>query len=587
MGWTRGLVLLLAALLLTGASKVPSAYEGRRETYVNEGKQLYPVNLYGIARDWDLACNKGKAAMCLRLAEAFMVGEGDLNADPRITIGYFILACEKGSGRGCAEAAAMARDGSAYPPVPTISHRYAQRGCEILKDQRSCAGLALHLYRGDVGTADPARAIAMWDAACAAKADDGCRLKAGALFFESSDPAKHSDAVALYRAGCDAKQGWGCSGLADALIQGRGTARDDRAAFTAGRKGCLESAGDTIRACAIYARLLARSTNAADIDQASALLTRACLARIGEACNDAGLLGKSNPAGSKLAAWEVPLSFRDGCDLDNGAACGNLGQLYQDGFDNVDRDAAWAVALFDKGCRLGDRASCDRAAAMGAQAASARARKPAIDPSLPARVQLAQAERLAGEGRGGEAYLTVGRLMEESVSEAQWVLGGWFYYGKPGVVSGINQRDGFILMENAARQGHVAALKWVGMAYWYGDGVAEDRATGEGYMLHAANRGDVAAESIWRSMKAEPIRQERARREREMAEAAERRKNDWFSNWMSAVAAWTPSSSGYSAPSSSSSWQSTSSIIQTHNWNNYISYMSGGTTACRSSNPYC
>lgn len=587
---SRFLALMLAALLLTGASKTPSARDGYADSFLSDGKQNYPVKLYGVARDWNKACRSGKADLCLRLADAFVIGEGDLDADLRAAIGFYLMACDKGAALGCSTASAMAREGQAYTPIPTLSYETAAKGC-ALNDGDSCSAVALHLYRGDGVAQDKPRALTLWETACAARAATGCQLKAGALFYESGNAADQATAVALYQQGCAAKQGWGCSGLADAYARGQGTAQDMGQAASAARRGCIEASGDKVLACAIHARFLVQSGNPADVGLGTKLLTQSCLARVAAACNDAGLVAKRRPAGSAFASWEVALSFRDGCDQADGAACGHLGQLYAEGFDKIRVDLSRAVALYDKGCRLGDAASCQRVQALGSRADQARASKPAIDPAATADAQLAEASNFVKAGRGRDALLAVGRLMEEAVADAEWMMGGWYYYGEPGVVDAPNTRDGFILLDNAARQGHVEALKWVGMAYWEGTGVDVDQNKGLGYMQAAAQLGDRAAVAIARSMEYEPVRQANARRAAEMAAAAERQRTSWSSAFSNALANWSASSSSsYSSANnaaSAASWQRYQSRVDSTNFNNYVSYVSGGTSACISSNPYC
>ena len=585
----RMLALFLTALLLTAASKTPSARDGYAETYLSDGKQNYPVKLYGVARDWNKACRSGKADQCLRLADALVVGEGDLQPDLRAGIGYYLLACDKGAARGCSTASAMAREGQAYAPIPTLSYQTALKGC-ALNDGASCSAVALHLYRGDAVAQDKARALALWDAACAGRAANGCQLKAGALFYESGNAADQAAAVALYQQGCTAGQGWGCSGLADAYWRGQGTAKDLGQASATARKGCIEASGDKVLACAIHARFLVQSSNPSDVGMGTKLLTQACIARVAAACNDAGLTAKRGPAGSGFADWEIALSFRDGCDQGDGAACGNLGQLYVEGNSRIKVDLARAVALYDKGCALGDQAACQHIQALGSRAAQARANRPAIDPAAPTKAQLAEAAAIVKAGRGQEGLIVVGRLMEEGNADASWMMAGWYYYGEPGVMDTPNTREGFILFDNAARQGHIEALKWVGMAHWEGTGVPVDQDKGLGYMQAAARLGDPAAIAIARSMEYEPVRQANARQQAEMVAAAERQRTSWSAAWNNALSSWSSSlSSSMSASSSSSSasWQRYQSQSDMNNFNNYISYMSGGTTACISSNPYC
>lgn len=582
----RMLLLLCASAMLMGASKVPSNRDGYRDGYVDDGKQNYPVKLYGIAIEWERDCRRGKAALCERLADGLYEGLGDLNVDPRGAVGYWLLACNGGIAGACTNAAQMIEAGMThYPANPTLALATAQKGC-TLGDSTSCAITALHQYRGVVTAQNRPQAIALWDSGCASGNEESCRMKAGALYHDSGDAASQQQAVALYQAGCDRLQGWGCSGLANALTTGVGAAADSTQAFAIGQKGCLEAKGDTVLACAIYARQLSNSRRVADVDRAGKLLTRACLAGVAEACNDAGLLGKRNPPGSGIANWEVALSFRDGCDLGYGPACGNLGLLYYDGSDMLKASDMRAVALWDKGCALGDAPSCSRVRSMGDNAAAMRNARSAIDPAATANAQLAEADRLAKAGNTDPALDTVARLMEEGVAEAQWMLGGWLYYGYDGMLDAEPDR-GLILFKNAANQGHLEAMKWLSMAYWEGTGVPVDQQKAMDYMGYVAQRGDPMAEAIYGSMLLEPVRQENARRQAEMAAAASSNRNNFWASVNASVDSWIASmNSSSSSSSSSSSWQSTGSIMDQGNWNQFINSMEGG-SVCPSYNPYC
>ena len=582
--------LVLGACALVAANKVPSGADGYRDSFLDDGKQNYPVKLYGIAIDWDKACRQGKAAQCVTLADALDAGLGDLQVDPRGANGYRLLACDKGIAAACARAAQFMETGMEYyPPQLPRALQTAEKGCN-LGDTTSCATAAIHYYRGDVTTADRTKAIGLWDNGCSKGDEEACRLKAGALYYDSGDDASQRQAVQLYSAGCSRKQGWGCSGYANALATGVGAMQSDAQAFEAGRKGCLESSGQTILACAIYARYLARSSDPAEVGKASQLLTKACLAKIGQACDEAGRVGQKGTPGSKIANWEIALSFRDGCDLGYGLACGDLGMLYANGSNEIKVNIARGIALLDKGCALKDEYSCYVLSNSKALADEYRPQIPAIDPAAPVEVQLAKAKEFVEAGRGDEAFDTVARLVEEANAEAQWVLGGWLYYGYPGAVStsDIDTNTGFILIKNAADQGHFEAMKWVGMAYWEGDGVDVDQKKAMDYMAYPAERGDEEAIAIYRSMAAEPIRQENARRAAEMAAAAEARKNDFWSNFSAAASSWASSASSYSSSSSSSSssWQSVQSIFDNSNFNQFVNSVQYG-SVCPSYNKYC
>ena len=599
--WPQALLALLARLvraallalpLLAGAwlpalaDELPSARDGLRHSAVFNGKQNMPVKLVGVAAEWELACLRGDAEQCLRLARAFETGLGDLRADPRVALGYHLKACDKGSGEACALAAKALRDGSAGFTDPALALARATRGCESLGNADACAAMAAgQAAQGGPGSAEQA-AKAMADA-CAAGSDDGCRLQAAALYYGDRDGAKLRAAVERFDEACRGNRAWGCTGLAEAHLGGRGAERDEARAQEAARRGCLEAEGGRIAACAIYGRLLSRSGSTAERKLATRLLAKACLGRDPFACNDAGEIGLQRRDGSGIAAWEVALYFRDGCDLDLALACRNLADVYGHGFDAVEPHPAVRHALLTKACRLGDAPACSQAEQAGAPVG----RLP-IDPSLPALQQLALAGAAAERGERRGVLSTVVRLMHEGVAQAQWMLAGWLYYGKPGLVRAPRQDDGVILFENAARQGHVEAAKWIGMAYWYGNGVAQNQDKGHGYMAIAAERGDEAAAAILRSMQAEPIRQAHARREREMAEEAERRKNDWGYQLGLAMAAWRGANPGRAAPSPASrldnaSWQRSQQALDRQLWNNAINHATGRTSACPMSNPYC
>ena len=590
---SRLLPLLAApfmALMLVAAAKVPLARDGVRDSAVFNGKQNMPVKLFGIARDWSNACVGGKPASCIQLAEAFETGLGDITPNMRIAVGYYLEGCKKGSGRACAEAATIIREGSAaYIDLP-LSHETARRGCEELRDHNACSVQALALYRGAGAAQDKSRALGLWNAACNAKADLGCRLKAGALFNESSDAADHAAALNLFTAACAAKSSWGCAGLAYAHHLGRGAPADAAKAARHARAACEDGSGDRTQGCALHARYLVYSGDPGRAEKGSFMLTSTCMAGVAEACNDAGEAGKRQLPGSKLAQWEVPVSFRQGCDAGLAAACRNLGILYADGYGSVKRHLPIAVALLDKACAAQDAPACDRIAALGAAAAGARSQRPLIDPTMPSKQQLVRASEEAKGGNRNAALFTVARLMEEAVADAEWMLGGWMYYGQPGIFDTPNRKNGFILLENAARQGHVEAAKWVGYAYWTGDGVPVDRAKGEGYTLHAANRGDAESIGMYRVMRGTVAREANDRRNAEMVAAAQRNANSWSTIFSRAAAQWVQqvSSRPYATgPDTSASWQNHLARQDRTNFNNRMNYLSGRSSVCPSFNPYC
>lgn len=583
LGRVVGLVIL--ALLCMGA-KLPSAYDGFKEVHVDDGRQRYPVKLYGVAIKWDKSCRKGKIPDCLKLAQALEDGLGDLKQDMRSATGYWIISCNRGSAKACARSATILREGLGGFTKPARASEFAAKGCQQSKDGAACASLAVALYRGDGMAQNKGQAMQLWRDSCAQGAEDGCRLQAGALYNESSASTDHQQAIALFNKGCTNNTAWGCTGLAQAYATGKGVAKNLGKSEEYARRACFSGAGDTVAACGLHGRYLTQSDDPKQVGLGTKLLSRSCLAGIATACNEAGLVAARNPAGSGLADWEEALSFRDGCDLRLAAACHNLGKLYRHGGTKVKQDRGSALALFDAACKGGEQAACADANSLS----SFRNSMPVISPALGAKAQLAKAVEASKSGRGQDAFSTVARLMHESVKEAEWLLGGWFYYGEPGVIDTPNQRNGRILFENAARQGHVEAAVWTGMAYWYGDGFGQNRKKGEGYMTLAANRGDEMAAAILRSMKMEPVRQANARAAAEAAKRAKERKNDW-GNWISAASRqWASSVSSYSAPvrdPMAGSWARFNARQDNTNFNNAMRYYSGSTSSCPSFNKYC
>jgi TPR repeat protein len=556
----------------TAAEKLPSAYDDRRDSAIDTGHQNMPFQLLGVSIKWDRECRSGKLDQCMKLAEAFETGLGDLKQEIRVSLGYYRLACAKGEGAACARAATIIRDGSANFVNLPMAFQAAERGC-TLRSQEACASLGLHHYRGAGTAVDRARATQLWDAACAAGADDGCRLKAGALFFESGDAAQQRAAVPLFDAACKAKRAWGCHGLATALREGKGIGANAAAAADAARKGCLEGTGAKVAVCGIHGVYVAASSDKAALNLGEKLLDRACTAGDAESCAAIGTIGFERRPGATTTPPEALFYLRRGCDRGSGLGCAGLASAYESGFQ-VGRDSAAAFLLNRRACTLGHQGAC-------AKAQGSAPSYGGIDPTLTSDEQLRLAREAAtGSGDRIKGFNTVVRLMQEGDEEASWLLGGWLYYGLPGVMDTSRRSDGVILIENAARVGHVDAAVWAGMAYWYGDGVGEDRAKGEKYMAIAAQRGSEMAAAIYRSMKNEPVRQEMAARAKAAEEAAATRRTSWQSSWSS----WTPS---FSTPASSSgNWQSFESIRDTSNFNQFVSAVSNR-TACPSSNPYC
>lgn len=577
--------IVIVAVPASAADKPPSFYGESRVAYPNDGRQLYPVKLRGVTIKWDLSCLKGKAEDCLKLAKVFEEGWGAMKADQRAAVGYYMEACKKGSGEGCLRAAEMFREGTPGYRLPELAMQMAERGCNQLKHQPSCAALAVS--QAGAAPAESDQAYALLARACAGGDDFGCRNRANGLFYIRKDAASRSEALRLFGTACEARQAWGCMGLADAYRNGWGVTADPAKAAEYERIGCIEARGDKLRLCTYYGDRLSGSNDRKAANQGVSILTTSCSANDGQACFFAARTGVQRLPGMVITFQESIYFARRGCELGEGRSCLLLGMIYAGDFGGVTAEAPVAFALFERGCKLGEQNSCNRVAKMTGADPSLRSRRLPIDPAAPAVEQLKQARAMVEGGSNRNAGLqTVMRLVREGNEDAEWLMGGWMYFGLPGVFGTERKKDGLILFENAARVGHIDAAIFMGMAYWYGDGVPVDQAKGMDYMAIAASRGDEKAEAILISMQAEPIRQENARREAQYAQWAAESEAFWNSPASMFSRSWKAPTSSYS-PVPTYSGPSVSQIYDQHNFNNAISYRTGGTSSCASSNPYC
>ena len=572
-------VLLISHAPVLAGEKAPSPYDDTRMGTVVDGRQNYPFTLRGVTIKWDVSCNKGNGGDCLKLAKAFEDGFGALDPDKRAAVGYYMLACKRGVGTGCAKAAQWLREGTPGYTNPALADQQAAHGCNDLKDQSSCAFMAEGL--ASRGGSSDAQVGALVDNACGAGNDDGCRIKANALYGRG-DAASYAEAIKLFEPACRANKAWGCMGLQDAYRFGRGVPRDMAKADALAKAGCLQGQGVKVRLCTLYGNALTLSTTKSEINRGEKLLDAGCLAGDGVACYLIGDFGLDPKAGATTTKGEAYYYLRRGCDLGTARSCRLLGNVYSGGL-GLDAEPVVEYALQAKACRIADQEACVRAERLLAADPGIKARMPAIDPAGTVPEQLAQAKAAADRGQAMLAAITVMRLVREENEDAQWLMGGWMYYGLPGVFGTERRSDGLILFENAARVGHVDAAVFMGMAYWYGDGVPEDRTKGENYMAIAASRGSPMAAAILRSMKAEPIRQENARRQQEYEAWQAAREADWSRSWASYTPTWSVPSN-----SSTSSWSGPSfdQIQANAQFNQFVDSYSYG-RSCPASNRYC
>lgn len=559
-------LLLSALLVIIGTASpaasqkrdaIPRAEDGYKDAFLSDGKQNYPFELYGVSRDWDARCRKGDHQQCVRLAKAFEEGLGALAKDNRAAIGYYLLACTKGSVIGCGTSAAMLFDRDAGYGNDPLAAEMAKTGCDTLRDQRSCALLGYAHARGLGVARDMAHAGALWDTACGSGADLGCEFKAYSLFNGNADAASGQQAVALFKTACDQQLSWGCAGLSFAHGKGRGVGRDAARTLAFAQQGCVSAKGDTHLACLQYGELLFVSEQPQNVTMGEGFLVTGCRGNNAYACYRVGSTAVfDRRAGQRTTVKEGLYSLRKACDLDYAEGCERLGKAYLVGMGDVAPHPGVTFALWEKACRLGSKNTCTAVKELG-DATKLRATVPPIDPSLTVNQQLAKALDLKKQGNAKAAFYALRDLMYEGNDDAEWLLGNIFYYGERGLLD-ADRAKGLVLIKNAASVGQADAMKWLGYAYWDGTGVPQDRAKAKDYMAYLALKGDREAEAVLRSMNAEAARKAYVRRQAEFAALMERLAQIQASRYAQASAAST-SSNSYSSSRSSSSYSGSSS----------------------------
>lgn len=573
---------------------VPRAQEGYSNSQISDGKQNYPLELYGVSRDWDKKCRQGDGGQCIRLAEAYEEGLGALKKDNRAALGYYLVACSKGSAAGCSTSASMLFDGDNGYRNDKLALEKAQTGCETLSDQRNCAILGYAYKRGMGVASDEARAFSLWDKACAQGADLGCQFKAYALFNEHQDPATAQQAVALFTSSCNRQMAWGCAGLSFAHKEGRGLPADSAKEFQFAQVACLNGKGDNALACVQYGNVMLESGQSQNTEKGAGFLFTGCKGGSAYACTRLGMTAVFGPKpGQKTTLKEGFHFLRAGCDLNDAQACHGLGQVYLTGKGEIEAHPGITFALWEKACTLGRQEACDGLRKLG-DAAAFRKTIPPINPSLPAAEQVTIALKHRKDGDINTAWFALVDLMREGHDDAEWIVGGWMYYGEPGVFV-ANRTNGLMAIQNAASVGQPDAMKWLGYAYWDGSGVPQDRTKAKNYMGYLALQGDEEAIAVWRNMDAEGARQAYARRQTEFAALMERlakiQQSQRYASAASAASSYSSgSSSSYSSSYSGSSGPSLSDRLSSIRASNdyYAANISRAQgRSCPSGNNYC
>jgi TPR repeat protein len=261
------------------------------------------------------------------------------------------LACRGGAGAGCVAAGReVGRGGSAAARTSALS--YFERACAA-GARGGCAALAHALLAAGQGGQ---RAVAALTGACSAGDPRSC-VTLAAIFERGlgvdRDPARAAHWLAQ---ACERQDAASCLRLGEAYRGGLGVSPDDGKAAAAFSRACDLGAA---AGCALYGNALVDGAGVArDPGRAASVYARACQGGHLVACARGGtLMEQGHDARAVDPHAAAAALYERGCALGDAASCFNLGALVGSGRGRG-KDPARARELYRQACALGMRQVC-------------------------------------------------------------------------------------------------------------------------------------------------------------------------------------------------------------------------------------
>jgi TPR repeat protein len=340
---------------------------------------LYATGRDGVTRDdaratplFVEACDGGEPAGCYNVGLMYQDGRG-VSADLAVAVAAYEDGCLGGSSPACDNLGTLYDQGRGVAASPEKAVALYQRACKgsfwDSGNADGCANLG-RMYRDGKGVEkNPSRAVELFREVCDRSPDDpddvntlpaaanACSLL-GAQYAKGSGVAADPGlAILRSRQGCDGGDAFGCYNLGVLYMNGEGVAADDAAALASFKRAC--DAGDA-EGCFEVGWLYAEGRGAPRSErQAATFYERACEARSGEACANLAVLSASEIPPDVTRAVAL---FARGCDLGEPIACFDLANHYADG-TGVEQDTERAAALYAQACSGGYPAACAKAKA--------------------------------------------------------------------------------------------------------------------------------------------------------------------------------------------------------------------------------
>lgn len=233
-------------------------------------------------------------------------------------------ACDGGDGQGCSDLARRYICASGVPLDLPRSTALSERACD-LGFVPACGNVAMMVaYPGS--NVEPAAAFRYADKGC--KAGDGGACNAlGLIYLQGiGTPVDAEKSARLFDDQCKRANQQACGNLAMQLYFGMGLARDIPRAAVLAEHACTSVPG----ACSTLGAILVEQGGDANMQRAEIL-------------------------------------FASTCNLGNGGACDNLGQLYARGVGQAPPDRDRASAAYKQACDLGFAKACTHLAELISQ----------------------------------------------------------------------------------------------------------------------------------------------------------------------------------------------------------------------------
>lgn len=230
--------------LALGGSDDPNGADACAPGFVQQGGKCARASADAthLCRPDDVAdcraqCERGDAGSCSRMGYYHQIGKG-VPKDLGKAASLYQTACDKGWPVGCASLGALYVLGEGVGRDPDKGIALVQKACEA--DQPTfCTFLGQALYVGNGVPKDPARAARFLRLGCDGGASGGCFLMGELSRKGTGGVAKDPQrARSYYRKGCDGGDGLSCFGLAVALDEGIGGAKDQPTAKKLFKKLC-------------------------------------------------------------------------------------------------------------------------------------------------------------------------------------------------------------------------------------------------------------------------------------------------------------------------------------------------------------